>query len=105
MKAFPVLGYVIALTAMATLTFTVYVATGGLLNLRRVFTVLSLVDVVRYNAISNFNSGLFALLEGMVAGSRLQVSSSLRYSGYTVPMKVSTVNVLSDIHVSCYQPL
>ena len=76
---FMALSYItFALPAIMTLTFTTFVATGGLLTPRRVFTVFSLVDVVRINSITYVNYALFLLLESFVATGRIQVGS---YSG------------------------
>ena len=72
---FVILGYItFALPAIMTLTFTTFVATGGVLTLQRVFTVFSLVDIVRINSMSDVNHGLFLLLESLVAAKRIQVS-------------------------------
>ena len=62
--------FAFTLTVVMALTFTAFVATGGLLIPRSVFTVLSLVFAMRVQAVAHFREGVFALSEGRVAVDR-----------------------------------
>ena len=59
--------------ALMTLVFPTFVATGGVLAPRRVFTVLSLVSELRVQAGSLVARAVFTMLEGLVAVSRVKV--------------------------------
>ncbi len=54
-------------------TFLAYAGTGGELNAQRVFTILSLIEVLRKISVSFVVQGFFNLYEATVANSRIQV--------------------------------
>ena len=66
-----------AVPALMTLIFPAFVTTGGVLNPRRVFTVLSLVSALRIYASGFLTRAVFTLSEGLVAVSRLKVGCVL----------------------------
>ena len=66
-----------SVTAIMLLTFATFVATGGVLSPRRVFTALSLVGALRIYFVIHVNRAIFTISEGLVAVGRVKVMVNL----------------------------
>ena len=69
----------VSLTLLMFLIFSVFMATGGELTPKKVFTTLSLLILMQLITIHSFAFNVLAMAEGRVAIVRLQVRSRCSY--------------------------
>ncbi len=73
-RAFGLAFMIVSVTIMTFLVFSVYTATGGILSPKKVFTVLSLLLILRLTSVHFLVQNSLAMSEGFVAISRINVS-------------------------------
>ncbi len=79
---------VISLPIMTFVVFSVYTATGGILTPKKVFTVLSLIIILKLHGVHAVVYTAVAISEGLVAISRISVSSNIHYSGENLKINI-----------------
>ncbi|XP_064396708.1 ATP-binding cassette sub-family C member 4-like [Halichondria panicea] len=70
-RAFGLAFMIVSVTIMTFLVFSVYTATGGILSPKKVFTVLSLLLILRLTSVHFLVQNSLAMSEGFVAISRI----------------------------------
>lgn len=63
----------VSVTVILFVMFSVYAANGGELTPKKVFTLLSLLLLLRISAVHNVVVGVYDLFDGKVGFSRIQV--------------------------------
>ena len=80
---------------MAFILFSVYTASGGVLTPKRVFTVLSLLIVLRLTSVHFMVQNALSTSEGLVAISRIGVSCKVRWQPHACR------SIVKDYYTTC----
>ena len=81
---------------MAFILFSVYTAAGGVLTPKRVFTVLSLLIVLRLTTVHFMVQNALSMSEGLVAISRIGVSCMVRWQLHACR------SIVKDNYITCF---